>query len=583
MAIFDLHAHFSFKPANSKRADGGAAPDTDHWRERSKDKVDYSRFIAWADRDVVKSSQLNGTSALAGGFRTIVNGLYPLEQGFTHPVFNRELATLVGFANEELVSIMERRATYMQHLQREYDNLRNGLALNSLDPAGKRYAIVNSYDELTAEQQKPGTICILNSIEGAHAFANNILDAMGFPMSVLAAERRHIRRAGGSGLDPFHAYIQAMIANIDHVKTGWPHTPLFVTLAHHYYNTLSGHSPSLTAAVAALVPQDGRTPHETENRMQRYFDVGMRSWGLRVVAKLLHNRNAAGEPVRRILIDTKHMSPQARLDYYTMVVDRRAAVGDMIPIVVSHTAVSGRMDMASTIAHNNSPTGEFDLRPGEEESTRYFYRGVINLFDDEIQRVQASDGIMGLMIDERRIMGVELPPEAGLSMDRFNFVSKQNRAEMARWTETRNQHAWGEIDTAAYTSQIAAIEAAMQPLLDELRPAYLSVVFRQLFHIARITEGKGWEHVALGTDYDGVINPIDIYRQSSDMRTLKSDLLRFWTDKQTDPDPAIRTLYTAHLYGNTEDQLLEKFLWQNGHDFLKKYFHDGYLLNGVKG
>lgn len=582
MPLFDLHSHFSFKPANSERAGSDDVPDIDHWRERFKDEEDYSHFIAWADRDVVKSSQLNGDAALVGGFGTILNGFYPLEQGFTHPAFNRELATLVGFATKELESIMERRASYMQHLQREYDNLRAGLALNGPDPAGKRYVLVNSYADWLAEQGKPQTICIINSVEGAHAFADNILDAAGQPMSVLGAERKHIRRAGGDGLGAFHGYIQGILANIDRVKR-WQHTPLFVTLAHHYYNTLCGHSPSLTSAVAALVPQDGRTPHETGSRMVRYFDVGIRSWGYRVVARLLNNTDPNGQPVRRILIDTKHMSPQARWDYYTNVIDSRNAQGDEIPIVVSHTAVSGRASMKATIDGNNSPTGEFDLQPGDESASRYFYRGVINLFDDEIVRVVDSDGIMGLMIDERRIMGVELPPEAGLSMDRFQLVARQNRAEMARWTTTRNEHAWGRIDTAIYNTRITSIEASMTPLLDELRPAYLSVLFRQLFHIARITQGRGWDHVALGTDYDGVINPIDIYRQSRDMRTLRQDLITFWNDKSNDPDAAVRQLYNAHLYGRTREQVLDGFLSSNGEAFLRKYFHDGYLKDGLKG
>ena len=586
MALFDLHSHFSFKPANSKRADGGTAPDTDHWRERFKSKADFSRFAAWADKDVVKSSQLNGEAALAGGFRVIVNGLYPLERGFTHRNFNRELATLTGWDSAELENVLERRESYMHYLQREYDNLVAGMARNGADPNGKRYVVVNSYAELLVEHAKPNTLCILNSVEGAHAFADNILDnaTPPQPMDVLGAERRHIRRVGHNGAGPFDVYIAQMIANIDRLKSTWAHTPLFVTLAHHYYNHLCGQAPSLTAAVAVLVPQDFRIDHETENRMVRYFDLGLRSWGKRVVAKLLNNTNSSGAAVRRILIDTKHMSPQSRADYYQILDGLKQFQQLTLPIVVSHSAVSGRFNLLDTITHNDSPTGDFDLRPGEADSTRYFYGGVINLFDDEIQRVVDSDGIIGLMIDERRIMGREIPPEAGMNMDRFNFVARQNRAEMARWTDARNAHAWGEMDTPTYTARIAGIEQDMVPLLQELRPAYLSVVLRQLFHIAALTNNRGWDHVALGTDYDGVINPIDVYRQSSDMRTLEHDLVQFWKDRQNDPDAAIRTLYTAQIpVGSTPELLVKKVLLENGMAFLKKYFHDGYLKNGVKG
>lgn len=581
MPIFDLHSHFSFKPANSRGFVENTLPDPDHWNERFKQKADFSDLITKLDKTIVKSSQLNGNAATEGGFRVIVNGLYPLEQGFTSKFLNKPLATLTGFSPEVLEQIYTRGQSYFQHLEREYLNLIAGQRARRYSAKGNSYRVVDSYTEIERTlANDPDTICILNSIEGAHAFGDNLFDRRGLPVSLFDAEKRFLRQVGPRKADSwFELYIESIISNIDRVKSTWEHTPFFVTLAHHYYNHLCGHSPSLTHEVQFFLPQSGGAPNP-QGFDTNYFFLGLRPWAMKVVAHLLKRENSRGEPVRRILIDTKHMSPQARLDYYAIVDQRLQFFNDPIPIVVSHTAVSGRKDMARTIANDHK------LFADEKNSTRYFYDGVINLFDDEIRRVVASDGIMGLMIDERRIMGDALPPEAGIGKKEFDKTSKNNGREMHQWTLIKQSHAWGESDDAAYALALGASEQAMAVMLNVLRPAYLSVIFRQIFHILDLVSSaeapaKGWDHIALGTDYDGVINPIDIYRQSSDMRSLRSDLIEFWNSTAAHPDPAIAALYTSHLYGKKPAFWVDKLLWSNGNEFLRKYFGDRYLKSGV--
>jgi len=581
MPLFDFHAHFSFKPANSRNFLTDMMPDADHWNERFKRKADHSA-LAGVDNDVVKSSQLHGNSATAGGFRVICNGLYPLEQGFTSALLNKPLATLTGFSPEVLQDIYARKQSYFQHMEREYTNLIVNQNKTRFSTAGNSYRVVDSYAEIERTlANAPDTLCIVNSIEGAHAFGDNFFDRLGKPVSIAREEGKFLRRVGQRDGDSwFELYIEGMIANIDKMTTTWEHTPLFVTMAHHYYNHLCGHSPSLTNMVHLFLPQSGGAPN-AQGFDTNYFFLGIRPWGKRIIAHLLRRRNSRGEPVRRVLIDAKHMSPQARLDYYE-IVDMRMAAQDPIPIVVSHTAVSGRRDMRATIANDNN------LLPGEKDRSRFFYNGIINLFDDEIVRVVKSDGLMGLMIDERRIMGDSIPPEAGITKANFDTRAKANRREMRDWTTAKQQHAWGDIDDAALAQKLDTVHRARAPLLNDLRPAYLSVVFRQIFHILDLVgtpaePAKGWNHLSLGTDYDGVINPIDIYPQSADMKDLKRDLVNFWNATCQHPDPAIAQLYTDHRFGKSTASLIEKLLWSNGMEFLRKYYHDGYLVNGVVG
>ncbi|MEZ4789491.1 MAG: hypothetical protein R2811_05680 [Flavobacteriales bacterium] len=65
MPLFDLHSHFSFKPANSYST-ADVLPDVDHWNERKKEWLGFSAALA---NEVVKSSQLHGNAATEGGFQ----------------------------------------------------------------------------------------------------------------------------------------------------------------------------------------------------------------------------------------------------------------------------------------------------------------------------------------------------------------------------------------------------------------------------------------------------------------------------------------------------------------------------------
>lgn len=575
MALFDLHSHFSFKPANSRNFGSGAMPDPDHWRERIRRRDEYVGLIPKIEGTVIKTSQAHVDSAVAGGFRTLCNVLYPLEQGFVGGMILKPTAMLCGFSKETLTDIRTGRASYFQHLEREYLNLVQNQSRRQYTNTGNSYRVVDSYAELERTLNADNkTLCLVNTIEGAHAFADNLYDKRGIAVDIHRAERSFVQRVGRrAGTSDFELYIESMVANIDKVTSNWSHTPFFVTFAHHYYNHLCGHSPSLDKIVGFLLPQHGSVLDHDGVSNVKFYNLGIRPWGKKILAHLLRRRNQVGTPVRRVLIDTKHMSPQARIDYMDIVNGLRA--NDHIPVIVSHTAVSGRKDLRATAANDGFP-----LLPGEKESTKYFYDGVINLFDDEIAHVVGTDGIIGLMIDERRIMGVHLPPEAGITMKQFEALVKVNKTALREWYEKKHKHAWGEMGDVEFEQERTKHVADMAARTPVLKPCYLSVLFRQMFHILDLVGKAGWDHIALGTDYDGLINPVDLYTQASDMSTLKSDLVDHWKAMCSHIDPAIKELYDRHLHGKSQAYWMEKVLNGNGMEFLRKYYHDDYLLNG---
>lgn len=586
--LFDLHSHFSFKPANSVNHKTRLGPDPDHWEERFINKTEFSKFVSDKDGDVVKTSQLNGRSARAGGFRVVCNSLYPLERGFIQGflqglgVLDKVLGTLTGHSVRTLKDLREEKVSYYAIMQREYDNMLANQGKPASGAGSNDYQLVKSYAELKKALKDSDAICIINSVEGMHSFASDMIKD-GKSQNIMAAERRYIKKGRKDKL--FEAYLAQLSANLAEVKEDWAHPPFFVTFSHHFYNHLAGHSPSIDGLVNFITRQRvstlqyGGPGHPFKPLV--VFYAGIHRWALPVVNQLL-GRHSGQQRVRRVLVDVKHMSPQARLDYYAMVQLQQAA-GDRIPIIMSHTGVSGRKDMQRSIDL------DFELHPDEQERSKYFYDGVINLFDDEIKTIIGSDGLIGMMIDERRIMGVTrninksrgkaLPPESGMDKKQFRNLTGYAQAKMSELNLCKHDLAWKGKSRTAIEKESKKIREELRSVADQLKRVYLSVLLRQIFHIVAVGGKEAWHHLTLGTDYDGVINPIDIYPRAEDMTDLRQDLIDHWQTQLAAPR-AINQVYRKHLYGESPEYYVDKLLVLNGMNFLKKYYTDAYLRDG---
>lgn len=589
MILFDLHSHFSFKPANSNNFKSGDGPDPDHWEERFIAKKEFSKFVSKMDGDVVKTSQLHGRSAKKAGFRVICNSLYPIERGFIQGflqglgIMDKVLGTLTGHSVRTLKDLREEKVSYFAIMQREYNNLASNQEKPASGAGSNDYRLVTSFKELKKRLKDSESICLINSVEGMHSFASDIIKD-GKSLNIMAAERRYIKK--GRKDKVFQEYLAQLSSNLDTVKRDWEHVPFFVTFSHHFYNHLAGQSPSIDGMVNFITRQRvstlqyGGPGHPFKPLV--VFHAGIHRWALPMVNQLLV-RYSGQQRVRRVLIDVKHMSPQARLDYYAMVQLQRSS-GDSIPIIMSHTGVSARKNMQRSIDMN------FDLHEDEKEASKYFYDGVINLFDDEIKTIVQSDGLIGLMIDERRIMGVtrnknksrgkSLPPECGISKKQFRNLTGYAQVKMSELNLCKHESAWKGRTRTQIENDSKVKRQELRDVANQLKSVYLSVILRQLFHIVSVGGEKAWDHITLGTDYDGVINPIDIYPQAADMVDLRTDLVQHW-QTQLSSAREINTVYKKHLYGKTPEHYVNKLLAFNGFNFLKKYYTDSYLRDGI--
>lgn len=421
---------------------------------------------------LVKYRQSSFSSLGFGNTGIVFASLYPMERSFFDNKlgkgeFNDMLLNFITSVGKKRIDFVQNITDYYPDLENEYAFLKqmDGKPVKLADRAAYQYTIAkNAADvETTLSQdsiddKKANAISVLITIEGAHSF--------------------------GTGIHPQqnHADRNYVLGNVEKVKN-WIHRPVFITLAHHFYNEICGHAESLSGKVKLATDQS------------YMMNTDFTPLGLEVVDRLL---DSTGN--KRILIDIKHMSRASRLEYFNLLDTKYA--GQNIPVVVSHGAVIGN-----------------------ERDRHLFLQNDINLYDDEIIKVAKSDGLFGLQLDERRIAApgdFELKKTHGLERRKVLFHS-----------------------------------------------SYL--VWRQIQHIAELLDSHGlfaWGIQSLGSDYDGMIDPLNGLWTAENYPTLEDYLLM-----------------QAHTYmhenaGNISqafnridaEEIVSRVMGDNVYNFLNKYY-----------
>ncbi|GAB2541057.1 hypothetical protein [Spirosoma aerophilum] len=384
--------------------------------------------------------QADYAAQIRGNLRIIVHSLYPFERSFFNNKLGQgEVSDLVGrFVSQlgqERIDSIQNQNDYFSDLNREYKFLQEGQNRPvKLSEGNFTYTLTSDWDDIDAGLRQNNTdadlqrLLVILSIEGAHVL-NTGLD----PANIAPAADRH----------------DEVLANAQAIKD-WTHRPFFITFAHHFNNELCGHARSLAGIVSKLTDQ-------SEN-----MNEGFSPLGREVILKFLDN--AAG---KRILIDIKHMSRKARLEYFQLLEEQ--FTNDPIPIIVSHGCVTGRRNPEAT-------------QPTFPDQGDRFNTDDINFFDDEIIRLARSGGIFGIQLDERRIGS-----KSALNAAKGNI---NRRTILFNWAR---------------------------------------LVWFQIQHMAEILDAAGlfaWNIQALGTDFDGLIDPINGYWTAKELDDLDDYLLK---------------------------------------------------------
>ena len=605
LKIFDFHTHSTLKPYHSKDAQGDF-PNPNHWDEPEFESISekaYNRLVDKLYPQIIIRSQSYLEAYQKGKIKCFCIGLYPLEFGFIrtrnylkfiqalfgiiadvfgpeHVKFKlkirRVLAAVIGIHPDRVKSLYNRGYNYYSDLVGEVENLKRqgprDFQGNPITPT-----IIDDFEQLAALNTETA-LALLLSIEGAHAFIST--DQIPAVRNKKKLWKNRFRRH-------YPAIADQALANIIDFKKKYPGL-FYVTFGHHFYNLFCGHSKSL--------------PGLLFNQMPRFYDIGISQDGFRLIDALLDRQQVDGQTLPRVLIDTKHMSIRSRVEFHEYVKQKNAR-GDKIPIIQSHTAVTGRRSMYALRDEQNT---EFRIK-GEaiDPDIDTFVELHLNLFDDEIVEIIQSDGLIGIMLDEKRILGKTFPsftPKGEYlfirdngSTKRFEITNPSNyKTAKKRLGKClfRQKYDPDHIEDSSdpdiqqgrerkrqVTEQnIFQIRKALKPILCSLfihQIRYIVKVYVAALPTGSTNEQKkqAWNHICIGTDFDGVINPLDAYPDGSFLEEFAADVVNHWKVlMRSPPHQEVAQL----LFGLSPEEVMEKVVWANAMSFMQKYFSKQY-------
>ena len=330
-------------------------------------------------------------------------------------------------------------------------------------------------------------------------------------MGILSQELNHTSSSNDISLRNLTK--QEILNRIQFIKNRVP--LFFITFCHHFDNGLCGHARSMPVISQSLglLDQGDR------------LSEGFTPIGFEILMYLLSVKKQNGQFVddpdagRRILIDLKHMSIAGRLAVYDLVENYNGQQNDpkkKIPLIASHVGYSGlsEEDLVDRIAKNKENDKEqIAIRAANHGREFRNNSWSINLGSQEINRIIDSGGLIGLSM-EQNILGVGF----------FEKIKKKK----------------SEFHTLLLVNQLLSMAQASGT-------------------------NDFWKHIAIGTDFDGIVNPVDRYSSTLYFSRMRSEII----NELNNLNPIERQGY--HISGSIES-VVDDFCFNNAFEFVKTYF-----------
>ena len=423
-SYIDLHCHpalkpygksFKYHPSKQNHLNSGRKNSIWHYSPPNFLERQVNKILT-----LTKFSQTDLTALAKANCTIVVISLYPFEKHFLKEKMwgfkfvSDILVNLAAGVSQRRIDHIRNHNSYFQDLLDEYayyKQLHN--FAQKIDNITYTYRLVRNFsdikDNIKTSTETRKIISLVPTIEGAHALETGL--------------NKDINTANEA----------TVLNHLKQVKN-WEHKPVFITLAHHFYNEICGHARSIN--IGAI-----------KDNQDRGINSDITDLGFKVIEQLLDNTNN-----KRILIDIKHMSTTARKTYYNLL--ETEYKDEKIPIIVSHGAANGRRSI------DEWSVKDFPL-------SDHFNAADINFYDDEIIRIAKSNGLIGLQLDERRIAG-----KKAIRRSRIYFPNKRKRLE------NKSELIWNQIQHCAQV-----INASPDNLFC-------------------------WGTLSIGSDFDGIVNPI---------------------------------------------------------------------------
>jgi microsomal dipeptidase-like Zn-dependent dipeptidase len=317
------------------------------------------------------------------------------------------------------------------------------------------------------------------------------------------------------------------------------------------------------------------------------FGNGISSLGYDVIEKCYSMTNHKNE-YRPVLIDVKHLGLKSRQDYYAFrkTLIQKEKKYEKIPIIASHIGVTGytvnewknALKRNSCTVYNYEGTRAVSIEMEKKICGKWgsfvnndftFNPWSINLMDEDITEILNSNGIIGMSLDVR-ILGFQ--SEYGISL-----TSENEYLSTADFHTHFPQITVKNLPLNTMESMIVENESWLIPTKEDRHP--LSFCFN-IIHIIQVgllkTDiAEPWNQICLGSDFDGLIEPLKISPDISSLEELEANMIK-WI-------PVAEKAYvnenggTRILFGKSTAELkkiVRGIMYENGKNFIDRWLNN---------
>jgi microsomal dipeptidase-like Zn-dependent dipeptidase len=509
MPFFDFHCHPGLKPQFSDPAT--KVTPWDYIDAKLSISRDFKLRINKLFNDVL-NSQSNLTQLIEADVKLIGLILHAPEQKIGQVLGEK------GFVNKGKINLINsKRLAYLASGVHSYELITE--ELNWLKTAvpplpDKKLKILNKASEF--DETETGTVFGAIIIEGLHCFFNDPND--------MDAKEIYLKN--------FHEFTDA-------------NTVVAINLCHMQQNQFCNHAHGI---------QFFNPPYFYPTRK------GITEWGMEMIKAMIN---------KKILVDIKHMSLKARWELYTYYNPN----GDdqfVQPLICTHAGTTGISIRDRVKYLLNRPVDRglvyevSYLKPKSRHFEKTYHNcSSINLYNEDIENILLSGGIIGLSFDQR-ILGFadeSVLPNVTVPHD-LEYISHQE-AEFFLGPQPTALPVWPD-DTDVWAAE--DFEEIDQSLYIETHRRFL---VNNIIHILWVANKNisidikdAVKQICVGTDFDGLINAIDCCKQTNGMRQLKKDMRSEIIEGLT------KIFGTADAI--TADELLDNVFYNNGKNFMLK-------------
>jgi hypothetical protein len=267
------------------------------------------------------------------------------------------------------------------------------------------------------------------------------------------------------------------------------------------------------------------------------------------------------------------MSLKARLDLYTMFKVQDVVPRFIQPIICTHAGTTGlpvidRIKYIEKIPVNKGPEEKVYEVSYLKPKSRFYddvYHNCssINLYDEDIENIFLSEGIIGLSFDQRILgFGDDSVQTSVVTPHDVEYISHQEATSFFSGLSPENMDVYTGNDV--WASEDLDDLASNKDLYPAVHRKFLINNILHILWVAgkhtHIGIKKAAKQICIGTDFDGLINAIDCCKDASGLQQLKDDMRDELADGLN--DNGFQQL--------NADELLDDIFYNNGKNFMLK-------------